>query len=124
MGEYFLVCGLVALGITIGFVFFIIPGIVIGISWCFAVLITVDKGKNPSEAITLSNNATYGNKRWMFCIYLLICLAYTVIYVILTSILWRVPALLFILSLAASIFLMVIAIGLQASLYKQLTDGI
>jgi hypothetical protein len=124
MGEYFLVCGLVSLGVSIGFVFMIIPGIVIGIAWCFALLITVDKGKNPSEAITLSNNATYGNKGRMFCIYLLFFLAYLVIFGLLAAILNSVIGLYVLLTLVICIFSMVIAIGIQASLYKQLTENI
>jgi hypothetical protein len=124
MGEFFLVCGLVSLGIAIGFAFLIIPGIVIGISWCFAPLITIDKGKNPSEALTLSNNATYGNKGKMFGIYLLLSLAYTVIVVIFAVILSNVIGLYILLALVICIFYMVIAVGIQASLYKQLTDNI
>ena len=124
MGEYFLVCGLVGLGVAVGFVFFIIPGYVIAISWCFAALITVDKGKNPAEAITLSNKANYGNKGRMIGIYLLFGLAIAIIMMILSAILVSAAGLygLYILfALVICIFTMIIAIGLQASLYKQLT---
>jgi len=75
MGEYFITSGLVGIGVGAGIAFFIIPGIVIGIAWSFAQLLVIDKGKNPTEAITLSNNYTYGNKGRMFCIYFLVFVA-------------------------------------------------
>jgi len=56
-------------GIGAGCVFFIVPGIVIGIAWSLAVLLVIDKGKNPTGAITLSNNLTYGHKLMMAVIY-------------------------------------------------------
>jgi len=62
MGEYFITSGLVGIGVFAGFLFVIIPGIVICIAWSLAQLLVIDKGKNPSEAIILSNEYTYGNK--------------------------------------------------------------
>jgi len=121
MGEYFLTSGLVCVGVAIGFVFLIIPGIVIAISWCFSVLITIDKGKNPTEAIQLSNNATYGNKGRIFVILLLAGLAFGIVVGIFAAIAGAVPVLGIILSIAASLFYMIIVVGLQASMYRQLT---
>lgn len=120
MGEYFLVSGLVFLGVSIGMAFLIIPGIVIAIAWCFAILITIDKGKNPSEAITLSNNATYGNKGRMFGIFLIVSIAFFILSVIF-SLLGTVGILLII---AAYLFYLFIVIGIQASMYRQLTENI
>jgi len=124
MGEYFLASGLVGVGVAIGFVFLIIPGIVIAISWSFAILITIDKGKNPTEAITLSNNATYGNKGRMFCISLLVSLACGIIMGIFAAIAAKAAIVGVILFLAAYFFFMFIVIGIQASMYKQLTENI
>ena len=121
MGEFFLTSGLVSVGVAIGFVFLIIPGIVIAISWCFSVIIAIDKGKNPTEAIQLSNEATYGNKGRMFCIALLAGLAFGIVVGIFAAISSAVPILGIILCIAAYLFYMCIAIGLQASMYKQLT---
>ncbi|MCL2293932.1 MAG: hypothetical protein FWC36_03595 [Spirochaetes bacterium] len=120
MGEYFLVSGLVSLGIWTGAVFFIIPGIVIALAWSLAILLVIDKGKNPMEAISLSNSCTYGNKWKMTGIYFLVGLAY----IILIAIFGLIPTLGVLLIFAASVLYIFINIGLQASIYKQLTEGI
>jgi len=118
MGEYFLTSGLVGIGVGAGIVFFIIPGIVIGIAWSLAKLLVIDKEKNPSEAITLSNNYTYGNKGRIFLIYFLVFLASGIA----GYILGLIPVLGKILAFAVSILMMFALIGLQASIYRQLTE--
>ena len=118
MGEYFLTSGLVGIGVGAGIVFFIIPGIVISIAWSLAILLVIDKEKNPSEAITLSNNYTYGNKGRIFCVYLLVFLASGIAGYILALI----PVLGKILAFAVFIITMFALIGLQASIYRQLTE--
>jgi hypothetical protein len=116
MGEYFLTCGLVGVGVLIGTVFLIIPGWVIAIAWCFAPMLAVDKGKNPAEAITISNNITYGNKWRIFGILFLVWLVFIVALFILSRIPFLGPLLAFIVSL----FEIFVFIGILASLYKQL----
>ena len=66
MGEFFLVIGFIFLGIFAGFIFFIIPGYVISLSWILAPLLVVDKKMNPIEAIHKSNSLTYGKKWTIF----------------------------------------------------------
>jgi uncharacterized membrane protein len=119
MGEYFLTAGLVGMGVGVGMIFFIIPGIVIGLAWSLAVLLVIDKGKNPTEAITMSNNCTYGYKAKMFGIYFLVVLAFGIA----MFILGLIPVLRGILVFAASLFMIFVLIGLQASVYRQLTEG-
>jgi len=129
MGEFFLASGLIGIGVGVGLFFGIIPGIVIGLAWSLAVLLVVDKGKNPTEAITLSNNCTYGYKWRMFGIYFLVCLVFSVFNSILGAIganahtdgLAILTTFLIILSVIFQIF---VCIGLQASIYKQLTEGV
>jgi len=129
MGEFFLTSGLIGVGVFIGSIFALIPGMVIAIAWSLAILLVVDKGKNPTEAITLSNNCTYGYKAKMFGIYFLVCLIFTLVQVIVSSIGALVnndgviifTSFLVILSAVFEIF---VFIGLQASVYKQLTEGV
>jgi len=129
MGEYFLTCGLVGIGVSVGFMFFFIPGIVISIAWCFAPLLAIDKGKNPSEAITISNNITYGNKGRMLGIFLLVALVFSVAIGILMGIgaatrsVGVIGFMTFIV-IIISIFYFFVIIGLQASLYKQLASNV
>jgi len=70
MGEFFLVNGLSGMGVAFGFILLLIPGFVISIAWKYASLLVVDKGKNPTEALSFSNKATYGNKATLFLAHL------------------------------------------------------
>ena len=129
MGEFFLALGLIGVGVGIGTIFFIIPGIVIALAWSLAILLVVDKGKNPTEAITLSNNCTYGYKWKMAGIYFLTCLLFTVVQIILIKIGYAVDNDGFTFFISLTVFLSVlfevfVFIGLQASVYTQLTSGI
>jgi len=120
MGEYFLTCGLVFIGVLVGFAFFIIPGIIIALAWCFATMLAIDKGKNPAEAITISNNITYGNKWRIFGIMFFVGLVVGVAAAILGMIPYVGPLLAFIVVL----FAIFVFIGIQASLYKQLAANV
>ena len=66
MGEFFLVSAFVAMGVGMGMVFLLIPGLVIGLAWSLAALLVIDKGRNPTAAIQESNDLTYGHKWTMF----------------------------------------------------------
>ena len=129
MGEYFLTAGLIGVGVGIGAIFAVIPGIVISLAWGLAILLVVDKGKNPTEAITLSNNLTYGYKWKMAGIFLLIGLLFTLVQVILLY-LGNITTnnglvfLIMIMVFASILFEVFVFIGLQASVYKQLTESI
>ena len=70
MGEYLITTGLMVIPIYIAFIFLIIPGIVLSLSWALAFYFLLDKGKNPMQAIKASNDATYGNKWTMFFVML------------------------------------------------------
>jgi hypothetical protein len=129
MGEFFLAWGLITVGVGIGVIFGIVPGIVIALAWSLAILLVVDKGKNPTEAMTLSNNCTYGYKARMFGIYAVVFLLFSTV----QSILFGVSAKadndvdVFITSfieILIIVFAVFVFIGLQASIYKQLTEGI
>ena len=129
IGEYFLTSGLVGMGIGVGMVFGIIPGVVISLAWCLASLLVIDKGKNPTEAITLSNNLTYGFK-WKICgVYALTIGAFFIASMILMAIGNATRSVGFIgfmsfLVFLLSLFAIFVSIGLQASIYKQLTEGV
>lgn len=129
MGEFFLTCGLVTMGVGVGIIFGVIPGIVISLAWSLAILLVVDKGKNPTEAITLSNNCTYGYKLKMIGIYALVVLLFAIVQLILAGIgtvadTDGVIVLIAFLMILSAVFEVFAIIGLQASIYKQLTEGI
>jgi hypothetical protein len=119
MGEYFITAGLMGIGIGAGIVFLIVPAIIMGIAWGLAPLLVIDKGMNPTEAITQSNNYTYGNKGRMFFIYFLVFLLVAII----AFILFKIPKVGIYLAAAVNVLIMFVMVGLQASIYKQLTGG-
>jgi len=123
MGDFFLTSGLIGLGISIGIIFFFIPGIIIGLAWCLALMLAIDKGKNPIEAISLSNNLTYGYKWRIFAIYLIPCLVFTIVQLILIVVGYaaEIGGFTGFLVLLITLFEVLVFIGLQASIYKQLT---
>ncbi|MCL2472917.1 MAG: hypothetical protein FWF26_04495 [Treponema sp.] len=129
MGEFFLAAGLVCVGVWIGTIFFIIPGIVIGLAWSLTILLVIDKGKNPTEAITLSNSLTYGFKWRIFGVYFITGIVFFIVQLILMAIARATHSGGFISFMTFIVFLTVlfevfVFIGLRASVYKQLADGV
>jgi hypothetical protein len=120
MGEYFITAGLMFIGVFIGMFFLIIPGIIVSIAWCFALILVIDKGINPSEALTLSNKITYGNKGRIFLIEIIVSVIFSVISAILNKFDNGFAIFLLIVLFIAQL---VVALGLQASMYKQLVKG-
>jgi hypothetical protein len=126
MGEFFLSSGLVSLGACAGVLFAIIPGIVISLAWSLTLLLVIDKGKNPTEAITISNNCTYGYKWRMVGIYLLVSVAFSLVSIILMAIggVSRNSGVIGFFSFVTVLlwlFAIFVFIGIQASIYRQLT---
>lgn len=66
MGEFFILAGLINIALTIAAVFMVVPAIVIGIAWSLSFFLLLDKGMNPTEAISKSNQLTYGYKWTIF----------------------------------------------------------
>jgi len=66
MGEFFILISLIWLGVLAGYMFMIIPGVVIALAWSQAIYLLIDKGLNPMQAISLSNKLTYGKKWTIF----------------------------------------------------------
>jgi hypothetical protein len=120
MGEFFLTCGLVSIGVGFGFILFVIPGYVIALAWMLAPLLVVDRAKNPIEAIFLSNKLTYGSKRTIA----VACVIPLVIASILIIIVSFIPVLGGLLVLALTLLLIFIMLGIQASIYKNLAAGV
>lgn len=113
-GEYNILIVLMFFCILVGLAMFIIPGIVLSYSWMFAPMLLIDKGVNATEALTLSNKYTYGNKFACF----VVALVSSVTFFIICGILYYISDVLCIL---VSILLgPVMGICLLASLYKRI----
>ena len=86
MGEYLITAGLMVIPIYIAFVFMIVPGIVLSLSWALSFYFLLGKGKNPMQAIKASNDATYGSKWTMFLVTLVFGIMVGIVFGILYAI--------------------------------------
>jgi hypothetical protein len=124
MGEFFLVVAFISMGASIGTMFMIVPGIVIGIAWGLAPLLVLDKGMNPIAAIEQSNNLTYGKKATIFWGGFLLTLALYVATIILAFIFTKVhPMLGALVTVACLIVIVAVSMGVQAYVYRVLVDS-
>ena len=74
LSGFFLLLGLVYIGTVVAFCFMIIPGIVMGIAWGFAIYFFLDKKVSPLKSLQLSYDSTYGNKWRIFAVGLILCI--------------------------------------------------
>jgi hypothetical protein len=112
----------------VGFLFGIIPGFVISVAWSFAVVLFVDKDMSAMDALHESNRLTYGHKWRIFGTEFLLVLCLELVIVIIQflfgigEVSWLETIgniLIFILA----IFAVPAILGVEASIYKQLTSG-
>jgi membrane-anchored glycerophosphoryl diester phosphodiesterase (GDPDase) len=128
MGEYFILSALMTGAILVGFLFGIIPGFVISVAWSFAVVLFVDKDMSAMDALHESNRLTYGHKWRIFGTEFLLVLCLELVIVIIQflfgigEVSWLETIgkiLIFILT----IFAVPAILGVEASIYKQLTSA-
>lgn len=79
LGDYFLLYGLMSMGIAGAMAFMLIPGIVISIAWGFAVYFFLEKGLSPTKALKVSYKSTEGEKWTIFWIMLLTCFIFSLV---------------------------------------------
>lgn len=121
MGDFFLTTGLISMGITPALLLFIAPGFVLSIAWSQALLIAVDKEKNPTEAISLSNKVTYGNKGTMFFARLIVSIIACILALIFANISGGIGV---ILGIALVLFCAFVNVGIDAYVYKSLCSDL
>ena len=126
MGEFFILMSLMIGAIWVGFLFGIIPGIVISYAWFIAVILFVDKDMSALEALRESNKLTYGNKMRIFGIEILLIVVLCVALGIISGIFsighigWLQSIGSFI-NFVLIIFFVPAKIGVEAIIYKHLT---
>ena len=86
MGEFFQLQGLKFTTLAVGYLWAIVPGIVISLGWSQALYLIFDDEISPSEALTKSNKITYGHKLTMFAANLIITLLTILVFYILFKI--------------------------------------
>lgn len=126
MGEFFILMALMMGAIWVGFLFGIIPGIVISVAWSFATVLFVDKDMSALDSLRESNRLTYGNKWRIFGAEFLIVLCLQIVVGIVQLIFnigdisW-LQAIGTILVLVIVVFAVPAIYGVEASIYRQLT---
>ena len=75
MGEFFILMALMYGAVSVGFMFGIIPGIVISYAWYLAIILFVDKDMSALDSLRESNKLTFGNKWSIFGIEMLLAIA-------------------------------------------------
>jgi len=122
MGEFFLLMAFLYIGVLAGYVFVIIPGIVISIAWSQAIYLLIDRNMSPTEALVASNKITYGKKWTIFFSYLIL----TVVILIAIFILFKIfsfisEGLAAVVAVVAYLVFAVILVGANAYIYGELS---
>jgi hypothetical protein len=123
MGEFFILAGLNQLGKLVGFVFMIIPGIVISIAWSQAFYLLIDKKLSPMEALKVSNDITYGHKWTIFFGILLLTLIFLSAFLVGLILMWRINSIAGILSMVIiELVFFAVLFGAMAHIYGRLSQ--
>lgn len=126
MGEFLITWGLMVIPIYIAFIFMIVPGIVLALSWALSFYFLIDKGKNPMQAIKASNDATYGNKWTMFFVMLVFGIIMGIVYGIFFAICAAISVgfITFVVMFVLIVLAASIRMAIDASFWKQLKDNV
>ena len=119
-GNLFLFLGLEAMGLVAASFFMLVPAIVLGIAWSFALYFLVDRNMRPVEALDLSFKVTNGEKWRIFATELVLVIAIG----ILCGLLGAIPKVGAFLSLIASIFGVVVCIAVESVMFKHFSDKV
>ena len=79
LGDFFLLMGLMSIGITAAMAFIFFPAIVVSIAWGFAMYFFLDKGLSPTKCLKVSWKVTDGEKWTIFWINLLASLCFCIV---------------------------------------------
>ena len=120
MGGFFLMLGFLTLGTTAAMAFMLIPAIIMGIAWGYAIYIFLEKKVSPLKALMLSDKATYGEKWTIFFISLL----FGIVAGVLCGIFSAIPKVGIVFVILIVICLCAVAVALEAVLYRHFSEKI
>ena len=120
LGDFFLLMGLQTAGIGAAAMFFFIPALVVSLAWQFAMYFFLDKGTSPLKSLSVSYNATLGEKWTLFFVYL----ACAVVIGLVMGLLGAIPKVGGFLACLAMIACIAIVIGVEATLYKYFREKV
>ena len=113
LSGFFLLLGLLYIGIVVASFFMLIPGIVMSIAWGFAIYFLIDKKVSPLKALQLSYDTTLGNKWRIFAVELLCC----VLIGILCGICGAIPKVGAVLAVVVAILCAAIMVAVEGVMY-------
>ncbi|MBQ7222760.1 MAG: hypothetical protein IJS02_04775 [Bacteroidales bacterium] len=113
LSGFFLLQGLVLVGTIAAAVFMLLPALIVGIAWGFAVYFYLDKGVSPLKSLQLSYDTTYGNKWRIFAVVLLACLAMSVV----SALVALIPEVGKILSVVVSLLFSAVVVAINGVMY-------
>ncbi|MBO4671538.1 MAG: hypothetical protein J5640_06850 [Bacteroidales bacterium] len=113
LGDFFILMGLMSMGISVAAVFMLIPAIVMCFAWMFAIFFFIDKGLSPTKCLKISYKATDGEKWNIFLVYLVlgVCIS------ILSAIFGLIPKVGWIFVLALFICYMAVTVAVEGVMY-------
>ena len=117
-GNFFLLMGLLSMGITAACAFLFIPGIILSIAWGLAFYLLIDKGTSPLKSLTASYDVTHGEKWRIFAIDLLVGL----IIGLLCGIFTLIPKVGFVFVILIVIVGCAYAVAVEALMYRHFAD--
>lgn len=117
-GNFFLLMGLLSMGITAACAFLFIPGIILSIAWSLAFYLLIDKGTSPLKSLTASYDVTHGEKWRIFAIDLLVGL----IIGLLCGIFMLIPKVGFVFVILIVIVGCAYAVAVEALMYRHFAD--
>ena len=124
LGDYFLLMGLMSMGIAAATAFMFIPGIVVSIAWGFAMYFFLDKGLSPTKCLKVSWKSTEGEKWIIFWIVLLACVLFSIVGGILFGLatIKYIGWLFAILGVAVYLVMFAALIAIEGVMYKHFAD--
>ncbi|MBO4841877.1 MAG: hypothetical protein J5478_00700 [Bacteroidales bacterium] len=114
LSGFFLLLGLLYIGIVVACFFMFIPGMVMSIAWGFAVYFFLDKKVSPLKSLQLSYDSTYGNK-WRIFLVGIVC---GLLIGIICGILAAIPKVGFALSAIAVVLACAIMVAVEGVMYN------
>ena len=126
MGDFLITTGLMIIPVFIASLFMIVPGIVLSIAWSLSYFFLFEKKKNPMQAISASNEATYGSKWTMFLVTLVFGIMVGIVFGILFAICLAINVgfITFLVMFVLIVLAASIRMAIDASFWKQLKDNV
>lgn len=123
LSGFFLLLGLLYIGIVVACFFLFLPGMIMSIAWGFAIYFFLDKKVSPLKSLQLSYDATFGNKWRIFAISLLCGILTSIICGLFALIPQAGPVLAGIASILCSAIIVAVE-GVMYNFFSKIADGI